>query len=89
MVANEEIETFGLNPCTTLEAALCSTNIAVILNNHIAFAMMPIEALFEIMARPSFIYDVWNAFDARELSIPEGCGYVALGSHGMGKLPHA
>jgi UDP-N-acetyl-D-mannosaminuronic acid dehydrogenase len=89
VVTNEEIVAFGLNPCMTLKEALSETNVAVILNNHAEFAMMPIETLFETMARPSFIYDVWNAFDARELSIPDGCGYVALGSHGMGRLPHA
>jgi len=89
LVTNEEIEAFGLNPSATIKEALNATNVAVILNNHIEFAMMPIETLFETMARPSFIYDVWNAFDARELSIPDGCGYVAFGSHGMGILPHA
>ena len=89
VVAGEEIKLFGLKPCDSLEEALTGVNVAVILNNHVEFVMMPLESLFEKMARPSFIYDVWNSFDARELNIPEGCGYVALGSHGIGRLPGA
>lgn len=89
VVTAEEIKQFGLKPCGTLEEALDGVNLGVILNNHIEFVMMPLETLFEKMARPSFIYDVWNAFDARELNIPKGCGYIALGSHGIGRLPDA
>ena len=89
VVNGDEIERFGLKPCTTVEEALAGVNVAVILNNHVEFVMMPLETLFEKMARPSFVYDVWNSFDARELNIPEGCGYVALGSHGLGRLPRA
>ena len=89
LVSPEEIKIFGLKPCKTIDEALQGANIALILNNHVEFATMPIEALFEKMAKPGFIYDVWNAFDSRELNIPEGCGYVALGSHGVGRLPNA
>ena len=89
VVSGDEIERFGLKPCTTVEEALAGVNVAVISNNHVEFVMMPLETLFEKMARPSFVYDVWNSFDARELNIPEGCGYVALGSHGLGRLPRA
>jgi UDP-N-acetyl-D-mannosaminuronic acid dehydrogenase len=89
VVSAADIKLFGLEPCKTLEDALTGVNIALILNNHIEFVMMPLETLFEKMARPSLIYDVWNAFDARELNIPKGCGYVALGSHGIGRLPDA
>ena len=89
VVTADAIKHFGLKPCKSLAEALKGVHIAVILNNHIEFVMMPLETLFEKMARPSFIYDVWNAFDARELNIPKGCGYVALGSHGIGRLPDA
>lgn len=89
VVSGDEIKLFGLKPCNTVEEALTGVNVAVILNNHVEFVMMPLETHFEKMARPSFVYDVWNSFDARELNIPEGCGYVALGSHGIGRLPGA
>ncbi len=89
VVSADNIKLFGLKPCRTLEEALNGVNIAVILNNHMEFVMMPLETLFEKMARPSFIYDIWNSFDARDLNIPKGCGYVALGSHGLGRLPDA
>jgi UDP-N-acetyl-D-mannosaminuronic acid dehydrogenase len=89
VVSADDITLLGLKPCGTLAEALQGVNIALILNNHIEFEMMPLESLFETMARPSFIYDIWSAFDARELNIPRGCGYVALGSHGMGRLPDA
>jgi UDP-N-acetyl-D-mannosaminuronic acid dehydrogenase len=89
VVPAEAIKLLGLQPCSTLEEALQGVHIALILNNHMEFVMMPLETLLEKMARPSFIYDIWNAFDARELNIPKGCGYVALGSHGIGRLPGA
>ncbi|HCI04096.1 TPA: nucleotide sugar dehydrogenase [Candidatus Peribacteria bacterium] len=89
LVKADEIKRFGLKPSATIEEALSGVNVAVILNNHIEYVMMPIETLFEKMARPNFIYDVWHLFDARELNIPEGCGYVALGGQGIGKLPYA
>jgi UDP-N-acetyl-D-mannosaminuronic acid dehydrogenase len=89
VVTADEVRLFGLQPCSSLEDALQGVNIALILNNHMEFVMMPLETMFEKMARPSLIYDIWNAFDARELNIPKGCGYVALGSHGIGRLPGA
>ena len=50
---------------------------------------MPVERLADRLARPGLVYDFWNNFDARELRLPEGTGYMALGAHGVARLPGA
>jgi UDP-N-acetyl-D-mannosaminuronic acid dehydrogenase len=87
VVAPEDIRGFGLEPCGTLEQVLDGAHLAVIANNHAVFAGMPIETLAQRMARPGLIYDFWNHFDARDLRMPPSVGYMALGSHGHGRLP--
>ena len=36
------------------------------------------------LARPALIYDLWNHFAARDLRLPRGVAYIALGD---GQLP--
>jgi hypothetical protein len=57
------------------------------LNNHPEFIAMPLEVLSGLLAKPSLVYDFWNQFTADELSLAEGTGYIALGSHGRGVIP--
>lgn len=87
MVARGEICKLGLTPCSSIEEVVTDANLVVILNNHPAFVAMPIEILSGTLARPGLIYDFWNIFSADELSLAQGVGYVALGSHGRGILP--
>lgn len=88
VVDAEAIRSFGLDPAASLEDAFAGTHIAVIANNHSVFSDMPIEAIARAMAEPAIIYDFWNNFDARELSLPAAVGYMALGSHGCARLPN-
>ncbi|MDD4627723.1 MAG: UDP binding domain-containing protein, partial [Syntrophomonas sp.] len=87
VVRAEEIEAFGLIPCLSLEDAIRGANLILILNNHSLFASMQIEDLSELLARPALIYDFWNNFVAKELHLPSGIGYMALGSHSRAVLP--
>lgn len=88
VVAPEEISSFfGITPEPDLGAAFHGANLVVICNNHACFAGMPVEGLAERMARPGFVYDFWNSFDSRDLTMPEGTAYFALGSHGIATLP--
>jgi UDPglucose 6-dehydrogenase/UDP-N-acetyl-D-mannosaminuronic acid dehydrogenase len=48
---------------------------------------MPIETLSAAMAKPALIYDFWNNFDALDVRLAPGVGYMALGSHGCARLP--
>lgn len=82
VVSAPEIQELGLEPASDIESAMKGANLVVIANNHPVFAAMPIETLSESMARPGLIYDYWNGFNARELKLPEGCSYIAIGSHG-------
>ncbi len=85
VVSPKDVQTFGLQPCETIEAALKGAHLAVIMNNHPAFPAMPLAELAAGMARPALVYDFWNCFDARELPLAEGVTYMALGSHGRAK----
>lgn len=87
MVAQDEIVKLGLVPCGSIEEAMTGANLVVILNNHSSFMAMPIEVLSSTLAKPGIIYDFWNHFSADELSLAEGVGYIALGSHGRGITP--
>lgn len=87
IVPQEEIAKLGLEPVASLEEAFRGTHLLLILNNHPIFPGMPLPRLADAMARPGLIYDFWNCFDAQNLHMPEGVGYVGLGSHGKGILP--
>lgn len=87
VVAAEAVEAFGLEPQPTLEAAFDGADLVVVLNNHPVFAAMQLELLTARMNRPGLVYDLWNNFDAADLELAEGTGYVTLGGHGVGKLP--
>jgi UDP-N-acetyl-D-mannosaminuronic acid dehydrogenase len=87
VVAAEDIRGFGLEPCDSLGKALAGAHLALILNNHPVFSTMAIEELAGGMARPALVYDFWNFFKAGDLHLPEGVGYMALGSHGRARLP--
>lgn len=87
VVQKDAIREFGLEPCASLEDAFDGASIALILNNHPVFPGMPLSTLAGRMAAPAMVYDLWNCFDAAELHMPEGAGYVALGSHGRAILP--
>lgn len=89
MVPDDALRAFGLDPRTSLEAAFDGADILAILNNHQVFEAMPLEALAGRMNRPSLVYDMWNHFDAADLELPNGTGYVALGGHGVGIFPQA
>jgi nucleotide sugar dehydrogenase len=89
VVQAADIRAFGLAPCEGLEDAFAGSHLALVLNNHPAFAAMPIERLADRLARPGLIYDFWNNFEARDLQLPRGTGYMALGAHGVARLPAA
>lgn len=87
MVSASNVAAFGAEPCESLRDAFDSSHLAVILNNHPELSGMPLETLAETMARPALVYDFWNNFVARDLHLPTGVGYAALGSHGKAVLP--
>ncbi len=83
VVSNEAIKEFGLEPCNDIESAISGANLVFILNNHPEFEKMPIEQLTQHFARPAVIYDFWNNFSSRDLHLPQGIKYIALGSHNL------
>ena len=89
VVAPDQIRAFGLEPAVSMGEAVRGANVAVILNNHPVFTSMPLVDLASGMDRPGFIYDFWNNFNSREVDLPEGTAYIALGSHGAARFAHA
>ena len=87
-VSPEKLAEFGLDPCASIEKAMTGAHLVFIVNNSAEFSSMPIEKLANYMARPGLIYDFWNNFNARDLHLPKGIGYMSLGSHGCGVLPN-
>lgn len=87
VVKLEQIRDFGLAPCPTLEQAMQGASLVLIMNNHPVFSEMIIENLAILMARPGLVYDFWNNFVAQDLDLPEGTGYMSLGSHKKAVLP--
>lgn len=87
VVSQSDIRGFGLEPVITLEQAFAESSLIVILNNHSVFSAMPIDDLAGNMKKPSLIYDFWNCFKTADLHLPQGVAYMALGSHGLAKLP--
>lgn len=89
VVAPGEIRAFGLEPADSMVGAVHGANLAVILNNHPVFTSMPLTDLASRMDRPGVIYDFWNNFNSRDINLPEGTAYIALGSHGAARFAHA
>ncbi|MCB4756445.1 MAG: nucleotide sugar dehydrogenase [Elusimicrobia bacterium] len=87
VVAASQIRAFGLTPVSNLEKAMRKAHLVLIMNNHPVFSAMPVETLARGMGRPGLIYDFWNSFTASTLRLPDGVGYMALGSHGKAILP--
>jgi nucleotide sugar dehydrogenase len=86
VVGIEAQREFGLEPTTSIEAALDGAHLALILNNHRSFGQMPLESLADGMATPAVVYDLWNNFDPASLILPGGRHYISLGSHGLTAL---
>lgn len=87
VVSHTDIRGFGLAPVATLEQAFAYSSLIVILNNHPVFSAMPVDDLAAGMRKPGLIYDFWNCFKSADLHLPDGVAYMALGSHGLTKLP--
>lgn len=83
VVPAREISGFGLAPASSLAGAFAGAHLVAICNNHPAFEAMPLETLIETMADPGFVYDFWNNFDPRRLTLAGKRAYVPLGGFGV------
>lgn len=81
VVDPETIQNFGLEPKKTIQEAVSSAHLVMILNNHPAFSQLPLEELSQIMARPGIIYDFWNNYRPDTLVSMDDVQYLTLGSH--------
>jgi UDP-N-acetyl-D-mannosaminuronic acid dehydrogenase len=80
LVNPDEIATFDVAPVESIEQAFDGSSAVVIMNNHPTFSRLNLTELVERLRRPAIIYDFWNNFQAGALRLPQGIGYMALGS---------
>jgi nucleotide sugar dehydrogenase len=71
---------FGEPAEVTVEGACEGADLVVIANNHPFFETLALERIAERMARPSLIYDYWSNFRLRDVELPQGVRYGALGA---------
>ncbi|MDC6453400.1 nucleotide sugar dehydrogenase [Alphaproteobacteria bacterium] len=88
MVSGEAIREFGVRPCACLDDAFADASLVLILNNHMAFELMPLSDLATTMRSPGLVYDLWNNFSASDLQLPVGVGYAGLGNLVQAILPN-
>lgn len=74
-VAGLEIEA-----APSVRAAFDGADAVVIQNNHVFFSEMNLVELAGLMAPGAVIYDLWNQHNPRNLRLPNGVLYRALGS---------
>ncbi len=82
VVPSQVIKSFGLTPVATIEDAFNKANLVLILNNHPCFSSFPMTNCADQMFRPGLIYDFWNTYNLKDVFMPKGVAYMALGSHG-------
>lgn len=76
---SEQARAFATEPFPDIDSVLEGADLAIIANNHPCFESMPIAELSAIMARPAVIYDFWNHYNRRDIILPDGVFYGALG----------
>ena len=81
VVSQEEIKHFGLEPVATPAEAFEGADLVLITNNHPIFLTISIEDEVKKMTDFGIVYDFWNCFRAKKMSLPKNCRYIALGSH--------
>lgn len=81
VVKPEAIRATGIAPAESMEAAFDQADIVVIANNHPIWSRIDLPQLASRMTNPGLVYDLWNNFERRTLSLPAGITYVSLGRH--------
>lgn len=81
VVSNEDVKNFGLIPFENVYDATEGCDVIIILNNHNFFSLLDIKRVAHKMANPGIIYDFWNNFSEKRLSLPKNIYYLSLGSH--------
>ncbi len=86
VVSSNDIKEFGLQPIENIEKAFDTADIVLIANNHPIFSSMAIGRLSARMQKPGLIYDFWNNFSDRKLSLASRVRYISLGAHSLSEV---
>jgi UDP-N-acetyl-D-mannosaminuronic acid dehydrogenase len=83
VVRPQAIEAVGVAAVDDLGDAIQGADLVVIANNHPIWSSIDLTVLSQRMNRPGLIYDLWNNFDAKSVSLPDTVGFQSLGRHGV------
>lgn len=83
VVRPQAIEAVGVAAVDELGDAIQGADLVVIANNHPIWPSIDLTVLSQRMNRPGLIYDLWNNFDAKSVSLPDTVGFQSLGRHGV------
>ena len=78
---------FKVDAKSDMASAVAGANLVLIANNHPYFQEILLDEMAEELGRPALIYDLWNHFSARDLKLPAGVFYMALGDGQLPVLP--
>ena len=81
VVHPEAIEAVGVGGTARIEDAFEGADLVVLANNHPIWSSIELSRLAASMRRPALVYDLWNNFERRTLSLPKGVTYISLGRH--------
>jgi UDP-N-acetyl-D-mannosaminuronic acid dehydrogenase len=76
VVRPEAIEAVGVCGKVSIEDAFDGADLVVLANNHPIWSSIELSRLAASMRRPALIYDLWNNFERRTLSLPKGVTYM-------------
>jgi UDP-N-acetyl-D-mannosaminuronic acid dehydrogenase len=80
MVAPQIVsQEFGTIAPVDMLTAITGANLVVIANNHPCFQEIQIDECVKLLGPTAVIFDFWNHFSVRDLRLPDGIRYIALG----------
>jgi len=80
LVKKEDYENYKLNKCNKLIDSFKNANAVIILNNHKIFKNLDLKKQSKLMQTNGIIYDCWNLFEKKKLSLNKKVTYSSFGN---------
>lgn len=75
---------FKIDAIPDITKTVAGANLVLIANNHPYFQEIVLDEMTDNLSRPALVYDFWNHFALRDITLPKGVRYIGLGD---GQLP--
>ena len=83
IVEKSKILNQNLLSINSIEEAFKNKDLIVIANDNSFFSNLKLNQLSKFMKKESFIYDVWNLYDKKNLKLNNDVKYFSLGSQNI------